>query len=118
MRHRHQHDRAYDSVVLHVVGEADCDVARTDGTAVPQLVLPCPAEVERRYGELRRAEVMPPCYAVLPSQPRLTVHSWLSALQAERLGRRRRPSACGWSGAGAIGRTRSSSPSRATSVSG
>ena len=100
MRHEHQHDRAYDSVVLHVVGEADCDVARTDGTAVPQLVLPCPAEVERRYGELRRAEVMPPCYAVLPSLPRLTVHSWLSALQAERLGQkaeaiRRRLERCG-----------------------
>lgn len=87
-RHGHHRDRAYDNVVLHVVGEADCQVARTDGRPVPQLVLPCPPEVERRYDDLSRSEVMPPCHAILPTLPRLTVHSWLSALQAERLGQK------------------------------
>ena len=47
--HGHDRDRAYDNVVLHVVGEANCDVYRTDGQAVPQLVLPCPDDVRRRY---------------------------------------------------------------------
>ena len=88
MRHGHHTDRAYDNVVLHVVADADADVARTDGRPVPQLVLPCPPEVVARYDELARSEVMPPCHAILPTLPRLTVHSWLSALQAERFGQK------------------------------
>ena len=88
VRHGHHADRAYDNVVLHVVGEADACVERTDGRPVPQLVLPCPDGVARRYDELRQAEVMPPCYTIIPSLPRLTVHSWLSALQAERFGQK------------------------------
>lgn len=101
-RHGHHLDKAYDNVVLHVVGEADCDVTRTDGVPIPQLVLPCPPEVEARYADLCRAGAVPPCCAILPSLPRLTVHSWLSALQAERLGQKaedigRRLELCGGS---------------------
>ncbi len=88
LAHGHDRDRAYDNVVLHVVGEANCDVYRTDGQPVPQLVLPCPDEVRLRYGELQRAEVCPPCFSILRSLPRLTVHSWLSALQVERFGQK------------------------------
>ena len=29
-------------------------------------------------------EIYPPCYSILASLPKLTVHSWLSALQVER----------------------------------
>lgn len=85
MRHGHQSDKAYDSVILHVVGEADCAVCRTDGTPIPQLQLTCPPEVSLHYEELCRNEITPPCYAVLPSLSRLVIHSWLSALQVERL---------------------------------
>ncbi|MDO4162894.1 MAG: DUF2851 family protein [Bacteroides sp.] len=84
MRHGHDHDRVYDNVILHVVGEADCDVRRTNGELLPQLLLPCPDEVSRRYAELRQAEIHPPCYSILSSLPKLIVHSWLSALQVER----------------------------------
>lgn len=88
MRHGHHCDKAYDTVILHVVGEADCEVYRTDGEAIPQLVLACPEEVRRGYEELRKAETLPPCYSILASLPKLTVHSWLSALQAERFGQK------------------------------
>lgn len=85
MRHGHQHDAAYDSVILHVVGEADGQVCRTDGQPVPQLLLACPPEVRRRYDELCRADAFPPCRPVLASVHPLKVHAWLTALQAERL---------------------------------
>lgn len=39
MRHQHQQDPAYNSVVLHVVWEEDAQVYRQDGTPVPQLVI-------------------------------------------------------------------------------
>ncbi len=90
MRHGHQTDEAYDSVILHVVGRADCTVCRRDGSPLPQLVLTCPDDVASRYDELHRAEAFPPCHAILPKLSRLTVHSWLSALQAERLERKER----------------------------
>ena len=38
-RHTHTHDRAYDSVVLHVVWENDETIQRPDGTCVPTLAL-------------------------------------------------------------------------------
>ena len=38
-RHAHTTDRAYESVVLHVVWENDTDICRHDGTAVPTLAL-------------------------------------------------------------------------------
>lgn len=84
VRHGHDRDRAYDNVVLHVVGEADGDVFTTGGRPIPQLLLPVPADVRARYDELHQAEIYPRCYSVLRSLPRLTVHSWLSALQVER----------------------------------
>ena len=84
-RHGHDKNRAYDSVVLHVVGEADAEVRRTDGSPIPQLVLEVPEHVRTHYRELCRAEQSPACAEVLHTLPAITVHSWLSALQAERL---------------------------------
>ena len=90
MKHGHSSDEAYDNVILHVVGEANCPVCRRDGQPVPQLVLTCPDDVARRYDELRRSEIHPLCYSILSFLPRLTVHSWLSALQVERFERKAR----------------------------
>ena len=84
LHHGHDRDRAYDSVILHVVSESNCDVYRTNGELVPQVILSCPEFVRLRYEELRQTEIYPPCYSILGSLPKLTVHSWLSALQVER----------------------------------
>ena len=83
-RHGHDRDKAYDNVILHVVSNSDCEVYRADGEVVAQLSLHCPESVSRRYGELQQADIYPPCYSILASLPKLTVHSWLSALQVER----------------------------------
>lgn len=82
--HGHHRDKAYDSVILHVAGQVDTGVYRTSGEEIPQLQLPCPDDVRDKYEELRGAEIKPRCYGILPSLPRLTVHSWFSALQTER----------------------------------
>lgn len=84
MRHGHDRDTAYDNVILHVVETVDCEVFRTTGESVPQMQLSCPEYVGRRYEELHQTEIYPPCYSILSSLPKLTVHSWLSALQVER----------------------------------
>ena len=85
LRHGHDRDAAYDRVVLHVVAEADCDVFRTNGERIPQLLLSCPDDVRQRYDELRASDIMPPCHDVLGTLPLLKVHAWLSSLLVERL---------------------------------
>lgn len=37
--HKHQHDKAYDNVILHVVWEFDKSIQRQDGSSIPTLVL-------------------------------------------------------------------------------
>ncbi len=83
-RHGHDKDKVYDSVVLHVCGKVDCEIARSNGEKVPQLALTLPDAMRQHYEELRRADIYPPCYSILSSIPKLVVHSWLTALQAER----------------------------------
>lgn len=84
LKHGHDRDKAYDSVILHIVGEANCDVYRTNGELIPQMCLSCPEEIRRRYAALRQADKYPSCHAVLPSLSKLQVHAWFSALQVER----------------------------------
>jgi hypothetical protein len=83
--HGHDKDRAYDSVVLHVTGNADCEVSRPDGQLIPQFQLECPESVRQHYQELCRADGYPRCHQVIATLPTLSVHSWLSALRVERL---------------------------------
>ena len=84
-RHGHHSDKTYDSVILHVVSEADTEITRSNGEQIPQLLLTCPENVQLHYHELCVADHYPACYSILASLPKLTIHSWLTALQTERL---------------------------------
>lgn len=84
LKHGHDKDAAYNNVILHVAETIDCEVFSANGEKVPQLQLSCPETILRHYEELHHAEIYPPCYSILSSLPKLTVHSWLSALQVER----------------------------------
>ena len=84
-RHRHETDAAYNSVVLHVVGEADTEVRTQDGKTLPQLRLDIPDDIRQRYEELRRTEDFPRCHRIIPSIPTIKVHPWMDALLVERL---------------------------------
>ena len=58
-RHGHESDPAYNSVVLHVVGEIDGEVRTQEGKALPQVQLEVPDAIRRGYEELCRTEVIP-----------------------------------------------------------
>jgi hypothetical protein len=68
-----------------VVGEADRDVQTQKGDYVPQLVLQVPQTIKDNYDELIKTDSYPPCYRIIPELTRLTIHSWMAALQTERL---------------------------------
>ena len=86
--HGHDRDAAYDNVVLHVVATADAEARDSRGRAVAQLTLGVPQEVARNYAALASADAFPPCRSIIPQLPRLTVSSWMAALQTERLERK------------------------------
>ncbi|MBR5038052.1 MAG: DUF2851 family protein [Prevotella sp.] len=83
--HGHHHDNAYNNVILHVAELIDTDVQTSDGQFIPQIQFEVPSEVKEHYRELLSEDQYPPCYRIIPGLTRLLVHSWMSALQTERL---------------------------------
>ena len=83
--HGHDKDQRYDNVILHVAGVLDAEVMNTNGEFIRQLQLDVPDNVRDHYDELLKTDSYPPCYKVIPDLTRLMVHSWMAALQTERL---------------------------------
>ena len=83
--HGHDHDGHYNNVILHVVGKADTEAMTARGTKPPQLELSVPQNVREHYKELLEIDQYPPCYQVIPSLSQVMLHSWMNALQIERL---------------------------------
>lgn len=86
--HHHETDRAYDSVILHVVGEADAAVGRPDGELIPQMILKVPELLTREVDWLLNRDEAVPCASCLSLFDAATVRSWLDALLCERLERK------------------------------
>lgn len=83
-RHGHAAKEAYDSIILHVVGENDVKVTRSTGEVIPQLVLTIPPYVRKNYESLKRFDCVPSCRSLFESLPKLKIHSWMTALVNER----------------------------------
>lgn len=83
--HAHHLNPAYANVIMHVVVEADAEITRFGSSKkIPQLVIACPDEVRRKYTLLKRTDTYPACYSIIRQIPAMTMHAWLTALQAER----------------------------------
>ena len=87
-QHGHDKDSAYDNVILHVVSDIDSEVRNSRGDTIPQIVLTIPATLKKDYDYLLSEDRYPRCHKVIPSISQLTLHSWLSSLQTERLERK------------------------------
>ena len=83
--HKHDKDERYNNVILHVCGDIDMEVKNQNGDCIPQMQLDVPEHVTRHYAELLSTDKYPPCYKIIPELSNLMVHSWMSALQTERL---------------------------------
>ena len=83
--HKHDKDERYNNVILHVCGDIDMEVKNQNGDCIPQLQLDIPEHVTQHYTELLSTDKYPPCYKIIPELSNLMVHSWMSALQTERL---------------------------------
>lgn len=84
-KHNHHIDKAYDSVILHVVDVADGDVYRIDGARIPQLVLDYPKQIVDNYELLINEKKWIPCADKIATVPSVFIQSWKNALLTERL---------------------------------
>lgn len=96
-RHHHDADPAYDSVILHVVMEADAQVRLTNGTEIRTVVMTIPDDVMVRYRQLMsglKTPLLPgqvpsyttiSCAAQLGNVPSLVLHDWMTALCTQRM---------------------------------
>ena len=83
-KHGHHQNPVYDNVILHVATHIDAEVHRSNGESIPQMLLTCPEHIRENFKELANTDQYPPCYRIIPSLSKLTIHSWMSALQMER----------------------------------
>jgi hypothetical protein len=89
-RHRHQHDEAYDNIILHVVFEDDLPVRRRSGELVPTLALKdvLHPEMFETYNFFLNNHLWIPCAFRLPEIKPVVISDWLTALSIKRLERK------------------------------
>ncbi|MDR2473142.1 MAG: DUF2851 family protein [Tannerella sp.] len=86
--HRHDRDKMYDNVILHVVRHDDCKVYYTNNVEVRQVVLPVPVNVETNIEWLLSRDTPVPCEGNLFNIPAIYLSDWLTTLLMERLERK------------------------------
>lgn len=85
IRHGHQNDPAYDSIILHVVGVSDRRIHRSDGSLIPQVEVTMPEGFFRTYSSLESDLYAIRCARQLPDISALTITDWLESLSVERI---------------------------------
>lgn len=88
VKHGHHRDAAYNSVILHVVEEADCMVENAKGEAIPQCILSVPHKIRENADYLIHSAHRLPCREYLPLLPKPAVDAFFTALSVERLERK------------------------------
>lgn len=87
LRHKHQFDRGYDNVILHVVGCHDREIVRTDGTPIPVLDIGnrVPERLADNYFRLIECLDWIPCGNQLSKIEDIYLQTWLYRVEIERL---------------------------------
>jgi hypothetical protein len=86
-KHRHQYDKAYDNIILHVVNKADEKLYRSSGEEIPAI------EIKERidpvlltkYMEFKMAPHPVPCASQISTIPSIILNSTIDKMIFERL---------------------------------
>jgi hypothetical protein len=88
-RHRHDSDKAYNSVILHVVESLDTPEIRDEsGRLIPQWEMQIPHHVRDNYSFLHDSDRDIPCLGQINTIPEIYLNDWKAALLTERLERK------------------------------
>ena len=85
LRHGHQHDPAYDSVILHVVYDDDLEIYRQSGEIIPQVRLNFSPALLDEYEKLTMKKTNPSCIGHIPGLDSLFFRDWLGKMMISRL---------------------------------
>jgi len=86
--HNHQHDEAYENVILHVVYEDDADIVLNNDRMIPNMVLDFDEKLLDNYNSLMNSQKWIPCYDDINSVDQFFVKAWLERMLVERLERK------------------------------
>ncbi len=85
MKHRHQEDPAYDSVILHVVYFNDCVITRPDNQPIPAALIRFPNILWDNYAGLMKCDSWIPCENNLQEITPVLHAQWISRIMVEKL---------------------------------
>jgi hypothetical protein len=90
VKHKHQIDKAYDNVILHVVFNNDRPIKDKNGIELPTIELKGLIEDKLidRYNFLIRSKDWIPCGKQVKEVDEFTINSWINRLSIERLERK------------------------------
>jgi len=88
-KHQHERDKAYNSVILHVVETVDVDEIRDwSGRMIPQWIIKIPKKIRENYLFFLNHDASVPCLGKISEIPEVYLSDWKNALLIERLERR------------------------------
>ena len=89
-RHHHDKDKAYNSVILHVVENITEEVFNEKGQSIPQIKIDIPESVSRCVEYLMKNPAKIPCQTEIKQVPKHIISTWIDSLGIERLERKTR----------------------------
>lgn len=87
-RHNHEKDKAYESVILHVVEVSDKEVENKKKQIIPQWEMPVSKYIRDNYHTLIHSTLEIPCSSKLINIDSIYISDWKNALLSERLERK------------------------------
>ncbi len=85
IRHGHDNDPAYESVILHIVYFNDCIITRKSGEKIPAAVLRFPTLMWDFYKDLKKNKKWIPCQDHLRIIEPVHIAQWTSSLMVQKL---------------------------------
>lgn len=87
-KHGHHKDKNYDSVILHLTGNANAPVIASNGRIIPECVLKYPSYIEDNMHLLLKSNIEYPCSGYIKSMLNIKLKSWMDFLLIERMERK------------------------------
>lgn len=87
-KHKHDLNPVYNTVILHIVEIADCDIFSSAGDKIPQCEINYPKHIKDNAEYLLFSNISTPCSNYIRTIPQIYVNGWINSLLLERLERK------------------------------